>query len=94
MFLELHAAEVRQNKTHRGGRRRDPAKETAAMGSWILLELFGRPQALTERAVWHKLAATLFGYANVRLFDFDYLRLAQRELHGRLAPLAGLLRRV
>ena len=51
MFLELHAAEVRQNKTHRGGRRRDPAKETAAILTqaalifWLLYEHWRRQRA-------------------------------------------------
>lgn len=72
---------VADETIRRGGSQQNPAKRTAALHSWMLLSLFSpRPVTLTEDGTWHQLAATLFGYTTVDLFDFDYLRLVRRQI--------------
>jgi hypothetical protein len=78
--LEGYTAVVRQDNLRRGGNRQDPVKLKAAHFSRVLLEEFGHRPTLTVDGVWHRLAATLCGYAMADLFDFNYLRLTQRRL--------------
>ena len=94
ILLELFAPAREAEETQR------PRPWSRPWNGWpnvILADAAARsagPQTLTEGGTWHQLAAVLYGYAAARSFNFDYLRLTRRQLHGPLAPLKGLLRRV
>jgi hypothetical protein len=82
-------AEIQHTKTRRDGSKQSAAKQAAAAHSWMLLRQFGhRPPALTEHKDWHRLAATLFGYATVRLFSFDYLKRTHNQIRKAAAARA------
>jgi hypothetical protein len=85
-YREEYEVLIERSIPRKGSRRLSTARMEAADISYSLLLNFSRSRpSLTAGGLWHRLAAVLFGDANVDLFNFDYLKRVRqiRKLHGQ-----------
>jgi hypothetical protein len=91
LFLEQLKAKrefLEQPLSARAKQRVNLVKLRTASHAYRLVKAYSRSKpALTEGGPWHQLAAILFGYTGVDLFNFDYLKLYHFKNIGPAAKL-------